>query len=79
MNCGDRTNNMWWYPLFLGLVVLSGQKLTLGLLASITLKVVLFCMYAPALLPFFKCILGVMFCEGVQHSLQFCLDHLNCV
>jgi hypothetical protein len=20
-----------------------------------------------------------MFCEGVQHRLRFCLDHLNCV
>jgi hypothetical protein len=21
----------------------------------------------------------IVFCEGVQHRLQFCLDHLNCV
>jgi hypothetical protein len=27
----------------------------------------------------FKCVLKVVFCEGVQHRLRFCLDHLNCV
>jgi hypothetical protein len=27
----------------------------------------------------FKSMLGVVFCEGVQHRLRFCLDHLNCV
>jgi hypothetical protein len=32
----------------------------------------------PALLPFFKYILEHVFCEGVQHCLQFFLDHLNC-
>jgi hypothetical protein len=32
-----------------------------------------------ALLPFFKCILEVVFCEGVQHHLRFYLDHLSCV
>jgi hypothetical protein len=39
--------------------VSSGQKLILGLLATITLKVVPFHAYSPfpALLPFFKCIL----------------------
>jgi hypothetical protein len=31
----------------------------------------------PAPLPFFKCILEVVFCEGVQHRLRFCLNHLN--
>jgi hypothetical protein len=38
-----------------------------------------FCAYAPflALLPIFKSILEVLFCEGVQHLLRFCLDHLN--
>jgi hypothetical protein len=52
-------------------VLLSGQKLTLGLLATITLEVVPFHVYAPlsALLPFLKCILEVVFCEGAQHSL----------
>jgi hypothetical protein len=30
-------------------------------------------------LPFFKCILEVVFCEGVQHRLQVCLDHLSCI
>jgi hypothetical protein len=59
----------------------SGQKLTLGLVATITLEVLSFRAYAPfpAILPFFKCILDVVFCEGVQHHLRFCLDHLNCV
>jgi hypothetical protein len=38
-------------------------------------------MYAPFAvgLPFFKCILEVMVCEGVQQCLQFCLDRLSCV
>jgi hypothetical protein len=27
----------------------------------------------------FKCILNVVFCEGGQHRLRFCLDHLGCV
>jgi hypothetical protein len=26
-----------------------------------------------------KCIMEVVVCEGVQHRLRFCLDHLNCV
>jgi hypothetical protein len=58
-----------------------GEKLTLGLLANITLEVAPFCAYAsfPALLPILKCILEVVFCEGVQHRLQFCLDDLSCV
>jgi hypothetical protein len=54
-----------------------GKKLTLGLTATITLGVVLFLF--PALLPFSKCILEVVFCEGDQHCLRFCLDHLGCV
>jgi hypothetical protein len=56
----------------------SGQKFTLGLLATITLEVVPFCPYAPfpVLLPLFKCI---MFCEGIQHRLQFYLSHLSFV
>jgi hypothetical protein len=59
----------------------SGQKLTLGLLATITLKVVPFHMYAllPTLLSFLKCILEILICEGVQYHLRFCLVHLNCV
>jgi hypothetical protein len=62
-------------------VLSSGEKLTLGLLATITLDLDTFRAYAPfpVLLPFLKCILEVMFCEGVQHRLRFCLDHLNCV
>jgi hypothetical protein len=53
----------------------------MGLLANITLEVVPFRSYAPfpALLSLFKCILEVVFCEGVQHRLRLCLDHLNCV
>jgi hypothetical protein len=62
-------------------VLPSGKKLTLGLLATIILEVLLFHAYAPfsALLPFFKCILEVVFFDGVQRRLRFCLDHLNCV
>jgi hypothetical protein len=58
-----------------------GQKLTLGLLAIITLEEVPFRAYAPfsVLQPFFTCILEIVFCEGFQHRLRFCLDHLNCV
>jgi hypothetical protein len=26
----------------------------------------------------FKCFLEVVFCEGVQHSLRFCLEPLSC-
>jgi hypothetical protein len=28
---------------------------------------------------FLKCIMEVMFCDGVQHRLRFCLDHFICV
>jgi hypothetical protein len=53
----------------------------LGLMSTVTLEVICFRAYAslPALLPFCKCILEVVFCEGVQHRLRFCLHHLNCV
>jgi hypothetical protein len=37
------------------------------------------CSLYPARLPFFKCILDVVFCEGVQHCLWFFLSHLNYV
>jgi hypothetical protein len=59
----------------------SGQKLTLGLLATISLEEVPFRVFAPfpSLLPFFKCIVKVVFCEGSQHRLRFCLDHFICV
>jgi uncharacterized membrane protein len=59
----------------------TAKKLTLSLLATITLKVVTFHVYAPfsVLLPFFKCILEISFCEGAQHYLRLCLDHLSCV
>jgi hypothetical protein len=58
-----------------------GQKLTLGLLATITLEVVLIRAYAPfpALLSFFKCILEVVFCGSIQRRLRFCFDQLSCV
>jgi hypothetical protein len=61
-------------------VLSSGQKLTFGQLATITFEVVLFHMYSwlTALLPLFKCILEVLFCDSVQHCLKFCLDRLNC-
>jgi hypothetical protein len=38
-------------------------------------------MYAPfpVLLPLSKCILEVVFYEGVRHCLKFCLDRLICV
>jgi hypothetical protein len=54
-------------------VLPSGPKLSLGLLATVNLEVVPFCPYAPfpVLLPFLKCILEDVFCEGVQHCLQF--------
>jgi hypothetical protein len=57
------------------------SKLTLGLLATITLEVVPFGAYAPfpALLSSFKSILEVVFCEGVRHRLRFCLSILSCV
>jgi hypothetical protein len=69
------------YKLLIMAMSEGSHKLTFGLLASITLEVVPISAYAPftALLLFFKCILEVMFFEGVQHGLLFCLDHLNCV
>jgi hypothetical protein len=33
----------------------------------------------PSASAIFKCILEVVFCEGVQQSLRFCLDHLSSV
>jgi hypothetical protein len=62
-------------------MVLSGQKLTLDLLATITLEVVPFRAYAPfpPILPFLNCILEVVFCDDVQHRIRFCPQHLNCV
>jgi hypothetical protein len=63
------------------LLLPSGQKLTLGLLATISLKVVPFCVYPlfPVLLPFFKYIPEFVFCEGGLHCLRFCISHLSCV
>jgi hypothetical protein len=59
----------------------SGQKLTLSLLATIAFEVVPYRVYAPfpALLPLLKCILEVVFCDGVQDRLRFCLDNIICV
>jgi hypothetical protein len=62
-------------------VLPSGQQLTFDLLATINLKIVPFHAYAQfsELLPFFKCILEIVFCKDVQHGLRFCLDHFSCV
>jgi hypothetical protein len=51
------------------------------MLATNTLKVVPFRAFSPfpAIMPFFKFILEVVFCVGVQYCLRFYLDHLNCV
>jgi hypothetical protein len=55
----------------------------LVLLATISLDVVPFHAYAPVpvLLSFFFFFNATWksFCKGVQHCLQFCLDHLSCV
>jgi hypothetical protein len=50
----------------------------LGLLTTITLEVDPFSIYAlfSVLLPFLKCILEAVLCEGVQYRLWFCLNHL---
>jgi hypothetical protein len=50
-------------------------------MATITLEVDPFRVYAPfpALLSFLKCLLEVVFCDGVQHHLSFYLSHLSCV
>jgi hypothetical protein len=59
-------------------VLPSGQKLTLGLLATIALELVSFHEYAPFLgSSIFKRILEVVFCEGFQHYLRFCINHLD--
>jgi hypothetical protein len=54
-------------------VLPSGQKLTSGLLATITLEVVP--LRASSISKFILEV--VVFCEGVQCRLPFCLDHLN--
>jgi hypothetical protein len=48
----------------MGLVLPSGQKITLGILTTITLEVLPTRKYAPfpVLLPLFKCILEVIIC-----------------
>lgn len=63
------------------ILVLKGSQTLLSLLATITLEVVPFHMYAlvPMSLAFFKkCILEIIFCESVQQYLRFCLDHSIC-
>jgi hypothetical protein len=59
----------------------SSPNVTLDLLATIIVEVVPFRAFAPfPVIPlFFKFILEVVFCEGVQHRLRFYLDHLTCV
>jgi hypothetical protein len=54
------------------LVLQSGPKDILGVLATTVLEVEPFRAYAPfaALLPYFKFILGVVIYEGVQYRLQ---------
>jgi hypothetical protein len=49
-------------------------------LATISLEVVFFRAYrSQRFCHFFKCILEAVFREGVQHPLQFSLDHLSCI
>jgi hypothetical protein len=62
-------------------VLSSGQKLALGLLDTIILEVAFLCKYTLflVLLPFIKHILEVVFYEGVQRHLRFCLNHLSSV
>jgi hypothetical protein len=60
----------------------SGQKLTLGLLATIILEVsslLRVCTFSSASPIFFKCVLEVLCCGDVQHRLRFCIDRPNCV
>jgi hypothetical protein len=60
-------------------LLLSDQKITLALLATITLKVDPFRAHAPfpALLSFCKYTLKVVLCEDVQNRLRFYFDHLS--
>jgi hypothetical protein len=61
-------------------VLPSGQKLTLGLLATITIEIVPFRAYAQfQSSAIFECILEVVFSDGVSHHPRFGLDNLNCV
>jgi hypothetical protein len=50
-------------------------------MVTIALEADPFRAYAPfsALLPLFKYVLEIVFCEAVQHRLRFCLDHFKCV
>jgi hypothetical protein len=53
-------------------VLPSRQKLTLGLPATIALKIVLFRAYHRS-----ECMLDVMFCDSAQLCLRFCLHQLS--
>jgi hypothetical protein len=56
-----------------------GQKLTLGLLSTITHEVIPFYTYVlfPELLQYFTCIPEVLFCKGVQLCLQSLVLNLH--
>jgi hypothetical protein len=57
-----------------------GQKITLGLLATITLEVKPSAhMHRSSASAIFECNLEFMYREDVQHRLRVCLDHLSCV
>jgi hypothetical protein len=74
-------NDLQRVSIISGTVLPSSRKVTLGLLPTITLEVASSRAYAPfpELLPFSKFILEILLCEGVQHSLRFCLNRLNWV
>jgi hypothetical protein len=57
------------------------SKLSLGLLATISFEAVPIRAYVtfPNSFTILKCTLEVVFCESVQHSLRFCLNHFNYV
>jgi hypothetical protein len=64
MNSTHRLATGGWYELYLVVSISSGQKLTLAILATISLKVVPIHAYASFLVPFFIFILEVVFCDG---------------
>jgi hypothetical protein len=57
------------------------KKTALDLPATIALESSHFLRFCtvPSASASFKRILEIVFCEGVQYRLRFCLDHLNCV
>jgi hypothetical protein len=54
-------------------------KITLGLLVYHQSSPLPRICTVPSVSAMFTCILEVVICECVQHRLQFCLDHLNCI